>query len=98
MGGPLSVTLVDIHKIQIATDVVVPTRSIIYKRYVDDIYNRHRENIVDNLYDGLNNYHTKVKFTIKTSPLRFLDTEIIQKNNGIIERRVHRNETKLQTP
>lgn len=47
MGGPLSVTLVHIHKIEIATDVVVPTRSIIYKRYVDDIYNRHRKNIVD---------------------------------------------------
>ena len=37
MGGPLSVTLSDIHMIRMETDVVVPIRPIFYKRYIDDI-------------------------------------------------------------
>ena len=97
MGGPLSVILRDIHMIRMETDVVVPIRPMFYKRYVDDIYNRRQKNTVDKLYDGLNNYHPKVKLTIETNPLTFLDTEIIH-NNGIIEKRVHRKKTKLPTP
>ena len=79
------------------TDVVVPIRPMFYKRYVDDIYNRRQKNTVDKLYDGLNNYHPKVKLTIETNQLTFLDTEIIH-NNGMIEKRVHRKKTKLPTP
>ena len=97
MGGPLSVILRDIHMIRMETDVVVPIRPMFYKRYVDDIYNRRQKNTVDKLYDGLNNYHPKVKLTIETNLLTFLDTEIIH-NNGIIEKRVHRKKTKLPTP
>ena len=96
MGGPLSVTLADIHMIPMETDMVVPSRPIFYKRYVDNIYNCSQKNSVDKLYDGLNNYHSKVKFTVKTNPLRFLDAEIIH-NNGMIETRVHRKKTKLPT-
>ena len=79
------------------TDVKVPTRPIFYKRYVDDIYNRRQKNTVDKLYDGLNNYHPKVKLTSETNPLIFLDTEIIH-NNGMIETWVHRKKTKLPIP
>ena len=57
------------------------------------MYNRHQENTVDNLYDGLNNYHPKEKLTIETNLLRFLDTEIIHNNKGIIKKK-----TKLPTP
>ena len=64
---------------------------------MDDIYNRCQKNTVDKLYDGLNNYHLKVRLTIETNPLRFLDTEIIH-NNSMIEARVHRKKTKLPTP
>ena len=46
--------------------------------------------------DGLNNYYPKVKLTIETNPLRFLDTEIIH-NNSMIETQVHRKKTKLPT-
>ena len=74
MGGPLSVTLADIHMIEMETDVVVPIRPLFYKRYVDDIYNRRQKNTVDKLYDGLNNYHPKVKLTIETNPLKFIIT------------------------
>ena len=97
MGGPLSVTLADIYMIRMETDFVVPIRPMFYKRYVDVIYNRRQKNTVDKLYDGLNNYHPKVKLTIETNPLKFLDTKIIH-NNGKIETRVHRKKTKLPTP
>ena len=97
MSGPLSVTLADIHMNRIETDVVVPLRPIFYKRYMDDIYNRRQKNTVDNLYDGLNNYHPKLKLTTETNVLRFLDIEIIH-NNGMTETRVHRKKTKLSTP
>ena len=96
MGGPSSVTLADIHMIRMENDVVVAIWPIFYKRYVDDIYNCRQKNTVDKLYDGLNNYHPKVKLTIETNPLRYLDTEIIH-NNGMIETRVHRKKTKLPT-
>ena len=65
--------------------------------YVEYLYNRRQKNTVNKLYDGLNNYHPKVKLTIETNPLRFLDKEIIH-NGGMIKARVHRKKTKLQTP
>ena len=40
-------------------------------------YNCCQKNTIDKLYDGLNSYHPKVKLSIETNPLRFLDTEII---------------------
>ena len=97
MDGPLSVTLADIHIFRMETDVGAPIRLMFYKRFVDDIYNRRQENTVDKLYDGLNNYHPKVKLTIETNPLRFLDKESIH-NNDMIETRVHRKKAKLPTP
>ena len=60
-------------------------------------YYCYQENTTDILYEVLNNYHPKVKLTIETNPLRFLDTEIIH-NNSMIETRVHRKKTKLPTP
>ena len=83
--------------IRMETDVVVLIRPIFYKRYMDDIYNRRQKNTTDKLYNGLTKYHPKVKLTIETNPLRFLDTEIIH-NNDMIETRVHRKKTKLLTP
>ena len=97
MGGPLSVTLSDIHMIQMETDIVVPMRPIFYKRYIDDIYNRRQKNTSDVLYDALNNYHPQIKLTIETNPQRFLDTEIIH-INGTIETKIHRKKTKLPIP
>ena len=49
------------------------------------------------LYDVLNNYHSKIKLIIKTSPQRFLDTEIIYINDTI-ETPVHRKKTKTPIP
>ena len=89
MGGPLSVTLSDIHMIRMETDVVVPIRPIFYKPYIDDIYNRRQKNTSDVLYGALSNCHPKIKLTIETNPQRFLDTEIIH-INGTIETKVNR--------
>ena len=88
MGGPLSVTLSDIHTIRMETDVVVPIRPIYFKRQIDDIYNRRQKNTNDMLCDTLSNYHPKIKLTIDTNPQRFLDTKITH-INGTIETRVH---------
>ena len=57
MGGPLFVTLADIHMIRTEEDVVTPLKSIFYKRFVDDSYNIREKGIHDNLYERLNNYH-----------------------------------------
>ena len=76
MHGPLSVTLADIYRIRMETDVVVPTRRMFYKRYDDDVYNCHLHDTSDKLYDDLN--HNLIT-TIK--PQSFLDTEII--HNGM---------------
>ena len=64
MGGPLSVTLSDIHMIRMKTDVVVPIRPIFYRLYVDDIYICCQRNTRYVLYDALNNYHRNQPTTI----------------------------------
>ena len=62
--GPLSVTLADIHMIRTEKDIVTPLKPIFYKRFVDDIYNRRKKDILDNFYEGLN-YHPNIKLTIE---------------------------------
>ena len=54
MGGPLSVTFSDIFMIKIENNIVIPTKSILYRRYVDDIYTRRKKNIEDSLFKALN--------------------------------------------
>ena len=47
MGGPLSVTLADIHMIRTENDVIKPLKPFFYKRYVDDIYSHRKKNCID---------------------------------------------------
>ena len=37
MGGPLSVTLSDIYMNKMENDIVLPTKPVLYRRFVDDI-------------------------------------------------------------
>ena len=97
MGGPLPVTLADIHMIRTEKDIVTPLKPIFYKRFVDDIYTRRKKGIHDKLYERLNNYHPNIKLTIEINPNKFLDTEIIE-NKGVIETKVYRKTTKLPVP
>ena len=64
---------------------------------MDDIYNCYQKKNVDKLYDGLNNYHPKVKLIIETNPLRFLYIEIMH-ISSMIGTWLHRKKTKLPTP
>ena len=48
MGSPLSVTLAEIHMISMENDVVIPLKPIFY-RFVDDIINRRKKNVPDEL-------------------------------------------------
>ena len=49
MGGPLSVTFSDIFMIKMENDIVIPTKPIFYRRYVNEIYNRRKKNVEDYL-------------------------------------------------
>ena len=51
MGGPLSVTLADIHMIRTEKDIAAALKPIFYKRFVDDIYARRKKGIHDKLKD-----------------------------------------------
>ena len=68
-----------------------------YKRFVDDIYDRKKKGIHDNLYEKLNNYHPNIKLRIEINPSKFLDNEIID-SEGATETKVYRKTTKLPVP
>ena len=83
MSGPMSVVFSEIFMCKMKEDVVVPAEPIFYKRYVDDTYIRRKKNVNDELFQNLNYYHTNIKLTLEKNPRKFLDTEIIRKNNTI---------------
>ena len=78
-------------------DIVTPLKPISYKRFVDDIYNRRKKGIHDELYERCNNYHPNIKLTVEINPNKFMDTEIIE-NEGGIETKVYRKTTELPVP
>ena len=81
MGGPLSVTFSDIHMVKMENDVVIPSKPIFYRRFVDDIYSRRK--LGDNvLFDRLNSYHPNIKLTIEVNPSKFLDTKLTNINGA----------------
>ena len=67
VGGSLSMTLADIHKIRVETDIVLPHRPVLYKRYVDYIYNRLQKNTFDKLYRAK---HISSNFTNEVTLIR----------------------------
>ena len=42
MGRPLFVTFGDIHIVKMENDVVIPSKPIFYRRFVDEIYSRRK--------------------------------------------------------
>ena len=94
MGGPLSIIFPDIYKTKTEEEVIKPTNPKFYKRFVDDIISKKKNDQPDLLFENLNNHHTNIKYTIKTMPQRFLDTKIIDEDNQI-KTKVHSNERKL---
>ena len=76
-------------------DIVVPTKPIFYRRFVDDIYNR-RKKTQDKFYHSINNYHKNVKLTVEVSANKFFDTHLFNQNGTYITQ-VHKKETKTPT-
>ena len=58
-------------------DVFIPLKLIFYRRFVDDIINRGKKNVPDELFSKLNNYHRNIKLTIEISTTKFLDTQSV---------------------
>jgi hypothetical protein len=94
MGGPLSVVFTNCFMNKLENDIVVPEQPKLYRRYIDDVYHRRKKGKKDELLEMLNNYHPNIRFTVETSPSRFLDTSIIRKENKPTSFRVYDNENK----
>ena len=80
MGGPLSVTFAEIHMVNMENDIVIPLKPIFYRRFVDDIINCRKKNVLDELFFKLNNYQRNIKLTIEISPTKFFDTQFVDLN------------------
>ena len=79
--------------IKMGSEIVIPQKSLFYRRYVNDIYTRKKKFKYDELFEKLNNYHPKIKLTFEVSPTKFLDTSL-HLNNGIYNFKVCRKTTK----
>ena len=97
MGGTLSVTFAEIDMARMENDIVIPLKPIFYRRFINDIINRRKKNVPDELFLKLTNYHRNIKLTIEISPTKFHDTQLVNLN-GKIETKVYRKPTKLPVP
>ena len=94
MGGPLSVIFSNIYMTKTEEEVVKPTNPRFYKRFIDDIISKKKKAQPDLLFENLNNHHPNTMYTIEKIPQKFLNTNIIYKDNQI-KTQVRRNERKL---
>ena len=96
MGGPLSVILADIHMVRTENEVVKPMNRPLYKRFVDDIYNKRNKSQEDVLFEALDIFHPNIKLTVDVNPENCWDIKIILNNEGVVARQVYWKEiTKL---
>ena len=62
MGGPLSVTFIDIYMVKMENDIVIPCKPIFYRK----------RKLGDNvLFDRLNSHHPNIKLTIEVNVSMF---------------------------
>ena len=80
--------------VKMEVEVIRPLKPLFYNRYVVNIYNRRKKNEFDKVYYALNNYHENIKLTIEISPLKFLDTELINEDGKYITKD-YRKEKKI---
>ena len=82
--------------VKMENDVAIPSKSISYCRFVDDIYSRWklRDN---NLFDQLNSYYPNIKIIIEVNPSKFLNTKLTN-INGTYEFNVYWKNAKLPSP
>ena len=92
MGGPLSVTFSDIYMVKME-NVVIPSKPIFYRRFVDDIYSWRK--LGDSVpFDRLNNYHPNIELTIEVNPRKILDIKLTNINDTY-KFNVYQKNTKL---
>ena len=86
----------NIYMVKMENDVAIPSKSISYCRFVDDIYSRWklRDN---NLFDQLNSYYPNIKLIIEVNPSKFLNTKLTN-INGTYEFNVYWKNAKLPSP
>ena len=58
-------------------EVLSPSKSTFYKRFVDDIINKRNTNQTDDLFQKVNSNHPEIKYTVEVKPEIFLDTKIV---------------------
>ena len=75
-------------------EVVNPSKTKFYKRFVYDIINKINKNKPDALFQKLNSNHPNMKYTVEIKPETFLDTKIVY-SNDVITTEVKRNDRKL---
>ena len=83
IGGPLSVTFANIYLTKLKKDPRKPLKPRFYRRFVDDVISRRLKNTHNSLFDNLNNYHEKSKFTIETNQQKFVDARLLLKKDII---------------
>ena len=75
IGGPISVTFSDIHMVKTENDVIIRSKPIFYRRFLDDMYSRRK--LGDKIFfDKLNRDHPNIKLTIEVNASTFLDTKL----------------------
>ena len=78
------------------SEIVIPQKSLFYRRYVNDIYTTKKKFKYDELFEKLNNYYPKIKLTIEVSPTKFLGISL-NLNGGIYDFKVYRKTTEQST-
>ena len=81
--------------IKIESGIVIPQKPLLYHHYIDGIHNSRKKSKHDELFEKLNNYHSKIKLTIKVSPTKFLNASL-NLYNGIYKFIVY-SKTKKQS-
>ena len=94
MGGSISVVFSNIFMCKMEIDVIVPSKPIFYKPYVNDTNMRIKKNDVDKLFEKRNSYIENRKLTLEVNPTKSLDTELVREN-GEITMQVFSKSTKL---
>ena len=96
MGNPLSPVLANIFMAKLEEEIVEPSASHLYHRYVDDCFSKRKKDQPDELLEKLNTYHPNINFTVEENPSHFLDTKFRYKN-GKFERSVYTKPGKIPT-
>ena len=93
MGGSYSGIFSDIYMIKTEREVVNPSKTKFYKRFVDDIINRRNKNQPNDLFQELSSNHPNMKYTVEVKEI-FFDIKIVY-SNDVITTEVKGNDRKL---